>query len=189
MHLAMAPEEALMLGGMLRGTARYLEFGAGGSTVLAAHLVQGSITTVDSSTEWLDRVAAACPATSRARLTLHHADIGPVGEWGVPLDPALAPCWPCYHEDVWTRQEAAAPELVLVDGRFRIACAIQALLRTAPGTPVLLHDYPERPHYHVLERLAKPVVATRSLVAFTRRVDFDAALAQAMLAAHAQDLN
>ncbi len=189
MQIAMTEPEQLMLGGLLRCAHRYLEFGTGGSTVLAARLVRHSVIAVDSSREWLDRVAAACPAERSAKLLLNHVDIGPVGNWGVPQDEATRPRWPSYHNAIWANAEAEQADLVLVDGRFRVACFVQALLRTAPGTLVLLHDYPERPGYHVVEQLARPVMALGALVAMRRRPDFDPRLAAAILERHWTELS
>jgi len=39
---------------------------------------------------------------------------------------------------------------VLVDGRFRIACALQAALRVRNDCKILIHDFWNRPRYHIL---------------------------------------
>ena len=40
---------------------------------------------------------------------------------------------------------------MLVDGRFRVACALQLLLRSRKKTPrILVHDFTPREYYHVL---------------------------------------
>ena len=46
--------------------------------------------------------------------------------------------------------------MILIDGRFRIACFVTAYLRTTKPVIVLFDDYVDRPHYHVVERLLKP---------------------------------
>ncbi len=56
----MEASEQALLETFLRSSRRYMEFGSGGSTVLAAGLVAESVVSVDSSTEWIDRVVAAC---------------------------------------------------------------------------------------------------------------------------------
>ena len=185
----MTEPEQMMLAGLLRCSHRYLEFGSGGSTVLASQLVRDSVIAVDSSREWLEKVAAACPVERSASLALTHVDIGPVGNWGVPQDEATKPRWPDYHTSIWANPAAAYADLVLVDGRFRVACFIQAALRTAPGTLLVIHDYPERRGYHVVEEVARPVLAVGTLVAMQRRPGFDPRRATAVLQQHWADLN
>ena len=182
MQIAMTEQEQLMLAGLLRCSHRYLEFGSGGSTVLASRLVRDSVIAVDSSQDWLDKVAEACPRERSAQLHLHHVDIGPVGDWGVPTDQATMPRWPDYHSSVWAMPDAALADLVLVDGRFRVACFLQALLRTGPDTLLVMHDYVKRrAHYHPVEEVARPILALGELVVLQRRADFDPRLAQAIL--------
>jgi hypothetical protein len=43
------------------------------------------------------------------------------------------------------RRGAVKPDLVLIDGRFRLACFLHPLLAAAPGTPILFDDYTNRP--------------------------------------------
>ena len=80
----------------------YVEFGAGGSTCMAAALVRQAITSIDSSKEWLDSVAAFCAKNPNLiQPNLIHVDIGPVGEWGMPTDPETKSRWPDYHSKIW----------------------------------------------------------------------------------------
>ena len=52
----MSAAELGLLASFLRCAQHYYEFGAGGSTCLAASLVAQSVTAVDSSQAWLDEV-------------------------------------------------------------------------------------------------------------------------------------
>jgi hypothetical protein len=92
-----------------------------------------------------------------------HVDIGLTGQWGVPL-PNRHPSsrrlrkWRLYPEAPWHFViEAQSPDLVLVDGRFRVASALTSFAKLAslPHAHVLVDDYKDRPHYHVLESHAK----------------------------------
>jgi len=50
-----------------------------------------------------------------------------------------------------------SPDLILVDGRFRVACFLASLLRGTPGTPILFDDYVGREErYAHVERYVKP---------------------------------
>ena len=39
-------------------------------------------------------------------------------------------------------------DLVLIDGRFRVACALQTILNTNDDVIILWHDFTDRPYYH-----------------------------------------
>ena len=130
---------------------RYLEFGMGGSTLLAAK-ADSQVVAVDSNTRWVQRVRAH-PAMDNAiragRATLLHADIGPLREWGFPADRSQIAAWPEYIRLPWVAWEARKerPSLIFVDGRFRVACCLSAVVALAPWraageTPrVMLHDF------------------------------------------------
>lgn len=127
---------------------KYLEFGAGGSTLLAAVSGAQSIISVDSDANWLEKVKSSREATG-IPLEIVLADIGPVGDWGVPLGTADAIKWPSYYLSVWNDLKTP-PDVVMVDGRFRVACALQALIRMEKDGIVLFHDFWNRPHYHTI---------------------------------------
>ncbi len=65
----------------LAGLGSLLEFGCGGSTLVAARQVR-RIVSVDSDPVWLGKVQAEV-TREVVEFTPFHADIGPVGEWGL----------------------------------------------------------------------------------------------------------
>ena len=80
-------------------------------------------------------------------LKIVYVDVGPVSSWGRPRSPENRHLWPAY-----SLQASYPGDLVLVDGRFRVACVLSAL-RHDPERVVLLHDYTDarREYYGVLE--------------------------------------
>lgn len=145
---AMTAAEAGLLQAAAAAATTGLEFGCGGSTPLLLEAGLGRLLSVDSDRDWLMRVGAdprCAPALAEGRLGLLHADIGPTGRWGWPLDPARMPQWTGYWRDPWER--AGAVDFVLVDGRFRVACALAALPRLGPGARLAVHDFWARPAY------------------------------------------
>jgi hypothetical protein len=144
---------------MRDGHRRYQEFGIGGSTVLAIRSGLESVVAVDSDPDWVDaarkhpEIAAAIQA---GRADIRHADIGPVAEWGHPSDPGHIRSWPDYIAtawDAWSKRNEM-PDLIFVDGRFRVACCLSVVLLAAADPSltrelrVLLHDVgPGRPCY------------------------------------------
>ena len=48
------------------------------------------------------------------------------------------------------------PDLIMVDGRFRVACALTCLkyMMESPDTVLLVDDYRNRPNFQVIEEFA-----------------------------------
>lgn len=181
---AMSGPEVDLLQSLLRSAENYVEFGGGGSTVLASNCVTGRITCVDSSRDWLSNVEAHCgPNTPRTFL----ADIGPLKDWGWPADDTKKADWPNYHEAIW----AAMPDVVdadtfLIDGRFRIACFLQVLLRASGNPLVAIHDF-QRGAYSVVREFAAEICHKDRLYVFRRRKALDAQRLASVLAEHRLD--
>jgi hypothetical protein len=187
-QITMAPDEWKTFDGFVRCAGRYVEFGSGASTVLAAALVADWVIAFDSSRGWLDRVAQACnERKTRLKPTLSHVDIGKVGDWGFPKDEASRDRWPHYHASMWDDPRLAEADLYLIDGRFRTACFAQVLLRCSDRAFIAFHDYASRPYYHGIAAVAREVVRVNDLSIFMRPAGFDRELAQRLIADHAYD--
>jgi hypothetical protein len=181
----MSEAERLMFRRALDGVENFLEFGAGGSTAVAANAGVKRIVSVESDKEWLDMLAKR-PEIAALDYTPFFIDIGPTGNWGVPTDRSTAPKWPAYYQSVW-KTLPWQPDIVLVDGRFRVACALASLLNCAPGTRILIHDFWNRRHYHVVLKYLATVERVDSLGMFRAKPDIDKNDLLADLAAHAED--
>jgi len=165
----MSPAETALFASFLRQSDHYLEFGAGGSTCFAATLVKSTITSIDSSRDWLDSVGkyvAAHATPTTPKLTLIHADIGPVRDWGYPADDTHRDKWPNYHGAIWTSPLRPEADLYMVDGRFRVACFIQIAMHCRPDSLIMFHDYAERKNYHAVEQIARNIATAEQLSIF-----------------------
>lgn len=131
-----------------------LEYGSGGSTLMAARMPDKRIFSVESDPDWADKVraqiaAANCPSPA----IIHHVDIGPTGPWGLPKSGAAWRNFQSYPMSVWDQPFFQQPDVILIDGRFRTACLMAAVLRTKRRVTVLFDDYTVRPSYQTVERL------------------------------------
>lgn len=159
--------------------ASVVEFGSGGSTVLAA----GSpslrrIWSVESDPRWIARLReeACIVAAERAgRLHLQAVDIGPVRDYGYPIDDSRRAAWPRYYESVWDDPAACEADLVLIDGRFRVASALEAVARGRPHAVLLFHDFWNRTHYHPVLAFTDWLGSCDSLAILRRKPSFDRA--------------
>lgn len=172
----MGPERLEHLERRLRDARVYLEYGSGGSTVLAAQLGVKEIHTVESDRSFLEavrqRVAQCRPD---AQVSAHFVNIGPTREWGIPTDSSSAAKWPLYCHAPWPSLQAAgiSPDVILIDGRFRVASFLASCLFAKAGTVILFDDYYYRPQYSVVEELLKPASRSERMAEFIVPDSFD----------------
>ena len=132
----------------------YFEFGAGGSTCYAALYRQiQPISSVESSHEWIGKVSddpLIKDLLTQSIIRFIHIDInGDVNNFGYPKDESKKESWPLYSRSI-CESKTTPPKLMLIDGRFRVACALHSLSIIDSETVVLVHDYRDRKHYHCL---------------------------------------
>ena len=149
---------------LLDGVERYGEYGMGQSTLAVAHRTSARIRAVDTAQVWRDHVWAELDNAQRDRAQLVHVDLGEVGNWGFPKSYHHREKFPQYFEGPW--KDGFDPQLVLIDGRFRVACFLTSLLRAKPGTCLLFDDYTERAYYHVVEEFLRPRQRTERQAVF-----------------------
>lgn len=164
-RLTMPQTEAGYLRQMYAQASVILEYGSGGSTVLAAELGK-SVISVESDRAWADRLDAHLASMSSSA-RVHHVDIGPTEKWGMPARPRFHGRFHLYPLSVWDLPELGDPDLVLIDGRFRAACFASIILRTQRPTTVLFDDYVDRPYYHGVEKLSKLEATVGRMARFT----------------------
>lgn len=133
------------------GANVYAEYGCGDSTIWVANNTRCKIFSVDSSDVWLDKVKRSC--INCESVTLHFADVGKVGEWGRPLNYDKHENFDDYTDWFW--KQGISPDIVLIDGRFRVCCFLTSLLFAKEGTLIFFDDY-DREQYHFVELFLKP---------------------------------
>lgn len=157
----MEPEGRGLLAERLSESEIFLEYGSGGSSVMAAQSNIRKIYSVDSDETFLRAVQAriAQIGSGAEKYLPIYVDIGPTGEWGRPKDYGSAALWPAYANEPWTvlEKQGASPDLILIDGRFRVASFLASVLFAQEGCVILFDDYFDRPGYHVVEKYLKPV--------------------------------
>lgn len=134
-----------------------LEYGSGGSTVMAAEMADKYVLSVESDKDWalrlqlyIDNAHLPSPAM------VYPIDIGETGEWGRPMGPAD---WTRFHRyalSIWDEPFFRHPDVILIDGRFRPSCLMTALMRIERPVTAFIDDYTDRARYHVVEEVVKP---------------------------------
>ncbi len=130
----------------------YGEYGAGDSTRWVLENTDCKILSVDTSKDWITHVESFLNGDSR--VDLQWADVGEIKGWGYPISYQKKNVFIDYVESIWRRD--LTPDLVLVDGRFRVACFLTCLLEGPVGTGIIFDDYTNRPRYHIVEEFVKP---------------------------------
>lgn len=144
-----------------------LEYGSGGSTVMASRMTNKLVYSVESDRNWslklqgvIDRESPPSPAI------IHHTDIGPTGDWGRPINTEK---WGLFHRyplEIWKKSFFRHPDIVLIDGRFRLACIATVGLLCKQPVRILFDDYTERKTYHDIEIYLKKSFSVGRMAVF-----------------------
>ena len=171
--------------------ASYLEFGMGGSTLQAVRSGIAQVVAVDTDREWAAAVrshAEIAPRIADGSVSILHADVGPVVAFGAPESDAAIRRWPSYIRLPWLEwdRRGSFPELVFVDGRFRVACCLSIVVahalqgRSGPGPVIAMHDVgPQRKSYDQVLTFMDITSSVRSFQVM--RLKPDASAMQALL--------
>lgn len=157
-HPIFAPADDAWFREALSNARFYLEFGSGASTLLAAQ-AGISCLSVESDPHFAEAVKAALPENHDVQMIA--GKMGLTGGWGYPVFQRKS----ARHLAIWQnytclalddiRQRGRFPDLVLIDGRFRAACALavaNAAGENRATVTIMFDDYRERPHYHFIEQ-------------------------------------
>jgi len=155
----MTPNEQTLFLKYVSSAEFFTEFGSGGSTVATLSSSQAIIYSVESSKFWVEYMRHKYTIIEKSekenRLSYIYADIGNVGMWGIPevSDKENNPeKYLNYSKRVFEQYpKMKEANVVLIDGRFRVACLLSALLETKDNTTFIFHDYWNRPEYHPIK--------------------------------------
>ncbi|MBP5980046.1 MAG: tetratricopeptide repeat protein [Halomonas sp.] len=144
-----------------------LEYGTGGSTLIAAKMKGKIIYGVENDHAWAVNVSQvlkegdflSCPL-------IHYVDIGKTGKWAKPINHDKRESYPSYASSIWNYDGFKEPDVVLIDGRLRTSCLLFVLMNAKKRTLVLFDDYKDRTYYHIVERLIKPVEIVGRMAVF-----------------------
>lgn len=158
-ELTLSEAEAETLRAAYAGADVILEYGSGGSTVMAGEMPGKRVFSVESDKDWalmMRQWFAENPPDTGTEVDVIWSDVGPTKEWGYPSDASKYLRYPRYALEVWALAEFQQPDVVLVDGRFRTGCALATALRTAKPVTLFIDDYKRRKQYHVVEEFFGP---------------------------------
>ena len=62
---------------------------------------------------------------------------------------------------------------MLIDGRFRVACTLNCILNTPPNCRIIIHDFWNRPNYHIVLPFLETKAKADTLGLFTKKERID----------------
>jgi len=133
----------------------YFEYGCGKSTEYVYKYTSAKIFSVDTSEFWANKILQLNSLKNSDRLNIRYIDVGEIGDWGTPLTFEKRLNFKSYAENLFNN--SINPDLILIDGRFRILCFLTSLKLAPVSTKILFDDYTNRKLYHVVEEIIKPI--------------------------------
>jgi hypothetical protein len=170
MNPVMSGAEIAAYEDLLKNANCVLEYGTGGSTLLAVRHTHLKIYAVESDKSWIEKLRQfpeIQSAERENRLIFIHADIGPTGVVGRPTDTRFKRRWPNYSAAPW-QDKSFSPDVILIDGRFRVACALQAVIHMKSSAVIAVHDFQRRGYKPIL-LFFSPIQRVRNLFIGRRR--------------------
>lgn len=158
----------------------YVEYGSGGSTLAAAKLNKRA-QSYESSRQFWERFNEQMQDSAtieNKKLEYFLFNYGPTRSWGIPF-PAISNRYAFrkkmrkYSDPHWVKT-GAIPDLILVDGRFRVCCALKNLAALQGNRfKLVVDDYAERTEYHVIEDYSylTKLIGTTAFFEGTKKID------------------
>lgn len=150
----------------------YFEFGAGASTIICETL-GAEVFSTETDQRYIDALKNLKNAHFVNPLN------GRIGPWGSlifePWRKKKRSTGFEYANMIWQTYPDVHPNLVLIDGRYRLACALEILRRFPGGDfPVIIDDYVDRSEYKTIEKYVNELVYIgRAGVFFPNKEDID----------------
>ena len=151
----MSKNELIALSYFMKPGNIYFEFGSGGSTNLASYY-KVKVYSVESDVKWHENL-------KRNGILVNYITIDlKVKSSGYPGKETNIDDWKKYIQAYKKEYNA---NIILIDGRFRVACALDIFSKIKNDTLILIHDY-GRKEYHILEKFYIKIKIWDSLVLF-----------------------
>lgn len=173
----MSESEIAVFDEEIKRSKNYLEFGLGGSSLRAIQKSNAKIYTVESSAEWLAsmRRYLAIRYHENRRLNIFLMDIGATGDWGYPKSESNLEVFEMYSSKIFDLIDKTLIDLVLIDGRFRVACTLNLIMECYENDnlKILIHDFWNREKYHIVLKYLEPIRRVDTLGLFSIVDDVD----------------
>lgn len=148
-------EGMIMFEKYISKATHYAEFGSGGSTYYTAlknNIIK--IYSVESDKEWIEKIKLQLPNNVLYKCNFLFHDIDTISNnWGYPGPNSNINDWIKYNNALninLNESEKKKIDLILIDGRFRVACLMNCFNFINNDTIVLFDDFTNREYYHII---------------------------------------
>ncbi|MBX9696817.1 MAG: hypothetical protein K2X98_06070 [Alphaproteobacteria bacterium] len=141
----------------IKNASVYVEYGGGGSTRAALTMGPKTVITVESDPRFYKALKRLRHIVTYIPL---YANIGFTTKWGQPLFNFPKNAWMNYPLAplMVLHKKSLMPDLVLIDGRFRVASTLAMILYCFNHKTVfLIDDFRDRPEYGVVLDFLEPI--------------------------------
>ena len=151
MDAFMKPNDRQLFYKYLANAHVYLEYGSGGSTFQASQLNLRSIISVESDFDWHMQLLTHIKRKDHIQFKLVDLKTRP-NTWGRPGPDSTQKEWRTYSDVVRTLDAdlQTSLDLVLIDGRFRVACCLKCFDVISSECRIVFDDFLTRPYYHAV---------------------------------------
>jgi len=141
----LAPSDKQMFYKYLDKCINYFEYGSGGSTVQASIRPNiKSIISVESDIEWYNKIKNL---VDNVHYIYNDMNVKP-NTWGHPGNNATSLQKINYSEHF--KKLGKDSDLILIDGRFRVACCLKCFDTMKDDCIMLFDDFLDRKYYHIV---------------------------------------
>ena len=134
---------------------------------MAAEMPGKTIFSVESDVAWAENLRTYLETGDfPSKVLLQHVHIGKTGKWGSPIDSRRYKRYHLYPLSIWDIPEFRQPDVVMIDGRFRVACALATMLRCQKKTVILFDDFKLRRCYHMILDYMEPTEMRGNMAMF-----------------------
>ena len=160
----------------LKNCKIYFEYGVGDSTIWALNNTSSRIISVDTDKKWINKIDIS---KNKKRININWINLGKTENWGRPKSYEYRKHFIEYISNVWKFNLKA--DVILIDGRFRVACFLFSLINAKADSKIIFDDYMDRSHYHVVEEILEVYENCGRQVIFRVPRVFDKRLAEELL--------
>jgi hypothetical protein len=152
MNPSFAKNDLVMFNKYLDKANNYLEFGSGGSTYQAS--IKPNIKlliSVESDKDWFSIIKEKVKHSN-----FHYKFIDlkcKPNNWGYPSELCNKNIYKDYSNSIShkiSKEIANTLDLILIDGRFRVACALKCHSLINDDCKIIFDDFLDRKHYHIV---------------------------------------
>ena len=169
----MQDNEIELFGKYLLKSSNYIEFGAGGSTIYALEKNIKNIYSIETDISWINKLKKfklIQDKLNKKELTIKYLDLECKWwkhvSWRSSTEFCSKKNWSLYSK--LANECTFTPDLILIDGRFRVASALESIKIMNDDTFLLIHDY-IRKQYYVVEDFFDKIEGVLTLQVFKKK--------------------